>query len=62
VYVALYGGEIRNVDGKGMDQGMFAKGTTSGRIALARDNFLYHINPAPVASGSVERFALPETY
>ncbi|TKD12593.1 SMP-30/gluconolactonase/LRE family protein [Polyangium fumosum] len=62
VYVSLFGGEIHDLDGSGNDLGMFAKGAKSGRIALARDNHLYHVNAAPVGGASIERFPLPQTY
>lgn len=62
VYVSLFGGEIHDLDGSGSDLGVFAKGTKSGRIALARDNHIYHVNVGPVGVASIERFPLPQTY
>jgi len=62
VYVSLYGGEIRELDSAGVDLGVFAKAAKTGRIALARDNYLYHVAVAPVGAASIERFALPATY
>jgi hypothetical protein len=62
VYVSQKGGEVRHLGAKGEDLGPLAKAQKSGRIALARDNFLYHVNAAPVGAASVERFPLPQTY
>jgi len=61
VYVGLHGGEIRTYNSVGKDQGVFATGKASGRIAVAGDNHLYHLNVAPVANASVQRFKLAET-
>ncbi|MDC3980482.1 hypothetical protein [Polyangium jinanense] len=62
VYVSLFGGEIHDLDGSGKDLGLFAKGAKSGRIALARDNYLYHVNATPASGATIERFPLPGTY
>ncbi|HVK67984.1 MAG TPA: putative metal-binding motif-containing protein [Polyangium sp.] len=62
VYVGLVGGAIRELSVSGQDLGLFAQASQSGRISVGRDNHLYHLNVAPVATASVERFPLPPTY
>lgn len=62
VYISLNGGAIRDLSAKGDDLGKLGQGLKSGRIALARDGYLYHLNAAPVGVASVERFVLPTSY